>query len=433
MKDYFDEIIGYEDIKKELRTISDMLNNPEIYRKLGAGINDGLILSGKPGTGKTTMANCLIQSTGRNAFVCRKKASDGEFVKTITDTFEDAKRQTPSIVLLDDLDKFSDLSNKSNHSNHREENDTEEFVTVQSCMDEIKDLDVFVIATVNEIKKLPDSLLRAGRFGKKLTIRLPEQDEAKIIVDHYLKKTNICDEIDAEPVARMLYGESCATLESVINNAAIKAAYNRQEKVSMQNIVDSCLDLIFHAPERSKKLSEGFLKKIAYHEAGHAIVSELLDPGSVSILSIRETNGGSYGFVRYYRSDENEDCSAEYNEIMIKVSLAGRAATEMVFGETDMGANGDLHNAFDKAEYLVDNQCMYGFQNWIQDWRDACAAENRNRAMAMLLEKNYLEVKKLLVEHRVLLDKMVAEALSKTTLVLTDIQKIMNENTDKAV
>ena len=191
--------------------------------------------------------------------------------------------------------------------------------------------------------------------------------------------------------------------------------------------------MIFHAPERSKKLSEGFLKKIAYHEAGHAIVSELLDPGSVSILSIRETNGGSYGFVRYYRSDENEDCSAEYNEIMIKVSLAGRAATEMVFGETDMGANGDLHNAFDKAEYLVDNQCMYGFQNWIQDWRDACAAENRNRAMAMLLEKNYLEVKKLLVEHRVLLDKMVAEALSKTTLVLTDIQKIMNENTDKAV
>ena len=434
MKDYFEEIIGYEDIKKELRTISDMLNNPEIYRKLGAGINDGLILSGKPGTGKTTMANCLIQSTGRNAFVCRKKASDGEFIKTITDTFEDAKRQTPSIVLLDDLDKFSDMSNNTNnHSSHREENDTEEFVTVQSCMDEIKDLDVFVIATVNEIKKLPDSLLRAGRFGKKLTIRLPEQDEAKIIVDHYLKKKNICDEIDAESVARMLNGESCATLESVINNAAIKASYNRQEKVSMQNIVDSCLDLVFHAPERSKRLSDDFLRKIAFHEAGHAIVSELLDPGSVSILSIRETNGGSYGFVRYYRTAEKENSGAEYNEIMIKISLAGRAATEIVFGETDMGANGDIHNAFDIAERLVDNKCMFGFQNWIQDWRDACAAENRNRAMAMLLEKNYLEVKKLLAENRELLDRMAEEALQKTTLVLTDIQGIMSENEAKAV
>lgn len=427
MKDYFDEIIGYEDIKKELRTISDMLNNPEIYRKLGAEINDGLILSGKPGTGKTTMANCLIQSTGRNAFVCRKKASDGEFVKTITDTFEDAKRQTPSIVLLDDLDKFSDISGDDKI------HDTEEFVAVQSCMDEIKDLDIFVIATVNDIRKLPDSLLRAGRFGKKLTIRLPEQDEAKIIVDHYLKKKNICDEIDAESVARMLNGESCATLESVINNAAINASYNRQEKVSMQNIVDSCLDLVFHAPERSKRLSDDFLRKIAFHEAGHALVSELLDPGSVSILSIRETNGGSYGFVRYYRTAEKENSGAEYNEIMIKISLAGRAATEIVFGEIDMGANGDLHNAFDIAECLVDSKCMFGFQNWIQDWCDACAAENRNRAMAMLLEKNYLEVKKLLAEHRVLLDKMAAETLSKTTLVLTDIQKIMNENKAKAV
>lgn len=427
MKDYFDEIIGYEDIKKELRTISDMLNNPEIYRKLGAEINDGLILNGEPGTGKTTMANCLIQSTGRNAFVCRKKSSDREFIKTITDTFEEAKKQTPSIVLLDDLDKFSDIS--GDDKNH----DTEEFVAVQSCMDEIKDLDIFVIATVNDIRKLPDSLLRSGRLGKRLKIRLPEQDEAKIIVDHYLKKTNICDEIDAESVARMLNGESCATLESVINNAAIKAAYNRQKKISMQNIVDSCLDLVFHAPECSKRLSEGCLKKIAYHEAAHAVVSELLDSGSVCILSIRETNGGQYGFVRYFRSDEKEDCSAEYNEIKIKVSLAGRAATEMVFGETDMGANSDLHNAFDNARNLVDNQCMYGFQNWIEDRSDVYAAENRNRAMAMLLEKNYLEVKKLLAEHRVLLDKMAAEALSKTTLVLTDIQKIMNENKAKAV
>ena len=89
--------------------------------------------------------------------------------------------------------------------------------------------------------------------------------------------------------------------------------------------------------------------------------------------------------------------------------------------------------AFENARHLVDNQCMYGFQNWIEDRSDAFVAENRNRAMAMLLEKNNLEVRKLLAEHRELLDKMAAEALSKTTLVLTDIQKIMNENTAKAV
>ena len=162
MKDHFEKIVGYEEIKRELRIISDMLNNPEVYQKLGAGLNEGLVLCGEPGTGKTTMANCLIESTGRKAYVCRKKASDGKFIKTISDTFEEAKRHTPSIVLLDDLDKFSDQD---------EGCDAEEFVVVQSCIDEIKGSDVFVIATVNNIKKLPFSLLRAGRLGKRLKVR----------------------------------------------------------------------------------------------------------------------------------------------------------------------------------------------------------------------------------------------------------------------
>ena len=417
MKDYFKEIIGYEDVKKELRIISDMLNNPERYQKLGAKLNGGLILTGEPGTGKTTMANCLINSTKRKAYVIRKKGSDGEFIKAIEMTFEEAKNNSPSIILLDDLDKFSD----------KENGDAEEFVTVQSCIDEIKDIDVFVIATVNNKMKLPNSLLRAGRFGKRIKVRCPEKDEVTEIVDHYLKKTSICDEIDSKSVGMMLLGETCATLEDVINKAAIKAVYNRQEKVTMQNIIDTCLDLVFDAPERSKKLPESILRKVAYHEAGHAIISELLDPGSVTILSIRETKGGTRGFVSYYRPDEKEDFSAEYIEIMIKVSLAGRTATEIVFGETDIGAREDLRNAFDRALLLVDDQCMYGFQNWIEDAHDAFVSENRNRTIAMVMEKNYLEVRKMLAEHRELLDRMAAEALNKTTLVMTDIQRIMSE------
>lgn len=418
MKDYFEKIVGYEDIKKELRIISDMLNNPEIYQQLGAKLNDGLILSGRPGTGKTTMANCLIQSTGRKAFVCRKKASDGKFIKTILETFEEAKQHAPSIVLLDDLDKFSDQN---------EDCDAEEFVAVQSCIDEIRGSDVFVIATVNNIRKIPDSLLRAGRLGKRLKVRLPQKDEATEIIKHYITKSSMFEELDEESIARMLADESCATLESVINNAAIKASYNRQKKVTMQNIIDSCLDLIFDAPESSDPLPEDILRKIAYHEAGHALVSELLDPGSVSIMSIRKTDDGDYGFVRYYRSEEKNDHSSEYNEAIIKASLAGKAATELVFGEADMGANADLHNAFQRAKCLVDNECMFGFQNWIEDKHDAYAAENRNRAITMVMERNYLEAKKLLVEHRSLLERMAKELLEKNTLVLTDIQRIMEE------
>ena len=394
-----------------------MLNNPEIYQELGASINEGVILSGRPGTGKTTMANCLIQSTKRKAYILRKKDADGQFIKTISSVFEEAKKNAPSIVLLDDLDKFSDKDD--------ENCDAEEFVTVQSCIDEARGTGVFVIATVNDIRKIPDSLLRAGRLGKRLKIRVPKKAEAMEIIRHYLSKSRKSADLDEKSIAGMLDGKSCATLENVINNAAIKAAFNRQEKVTMQNIVDSCLDLIFDAPESEDRLPEDIRKRIAYHESGHAVVSEILDPGSVSIVSIRKTNDGDYGFVRYSRSEENCDTSAEFNETMIKASLAGKATTEIVFGEVDMGANADLHNAFKRAKHLVDNHCMFGFQNWIEDDNTAVAAENRNRAMAMVLEKNYLEVKKLLVEHRELLDRMASELMEKTTLVYSDIQAIV--------
>ncbi len=415
MKDYFEEIVGYEDIKKELRIISDMLNNADVYKKLGASINEGLILSGKPGTGKTTMANSLVRSTGRSVYVCRKKSTDGEFVKTINGVFQSAKENMPSIVLLDDLDKFSDKD---------EDCDAEEFVAVQSCMDEIKGMDIFVIATVNNIRKIPGSLQRAGRLGKRIQVRLPKIGEAAKIIEHYLEKADICDDLDEVSIARMLNGESCATLENVINSAGMKAAFNRQDKVTMQNIIDSCLDIIFDAPESNEKLPDEIKRRIAYHEAGHAVAAEILNPGSVSIISLRKNESHTYGFVTYLRDEEQETFSSDYNENVIKTSLAGKAATELVFGEADMGANSDIHHAFDKAERLVDYRCMYGFSNWIQDQHSSFAAENRNRTMAMVLEKNYLEVKKILAANRELLDRIADELIKKTTLTYSDVQNI---------
>ena len=414
MKDNFDAIIGYEEVKKELRLICDMLKNPEIYRKLGAGINEGLVLYGRPGTGKTTMVNCLIKESGRNSYVCRKKSSDGEFVKKIAETFEAAKTNAPAIILLDDFDKFSD----------QDEGDAEEFVTVQSCIDEIKNADVYVVATVNDLRKIPESLLRSGRLGKRVKVRLPKMSEAIEIIRHYLNRTGIGKDVDPVSVARMLDGESCATLENVINNAAMKAAYGRQSEVTMQNLVDSCLDIVFETSDDAGAYSEETLRKVAYHEAGHAVVSELLDPGSVSIASVRGDSGRTRGFVRYCRPDEKMDMDAVYYENTIKVSLAGKAATELVFGETDMGANEDLHNAFDRAQRLLDDRCMNGFHNWIQDADADFTAENRNRAMVMLLENNYREVKRIIASHRELLDRMAAELMQKVTLTYSEVQRI---------
>lgn len=415
MKDHFDEVIGYEDIKRELRVICDRLNNPEIYRKMGARSNNGLMLIGEPGTGKTTMAKCLIRSTDRKAYVCRKKASDGEFVKQIADTFELARKNAPSVILLDDLDKFSD---------EETERDAEEFVTVQSCIDEIRDEDVFVIATVNNHHKLPYSLYRPGRLGKRINVHIPKAEEAEAIVKYYLDKIEICDDLDEVSIARMLDHESCATLENVISCAAVKAAYNRQEKVTMQNIVDACLDLVFGAPESSRRLSGETLKKVAYHEAAHATVAEYLAPGSVSIISLRVTENGKFGFVRYQRSDEKDSIDPKYYEGRIKISLAGKAATEMVFGETDLGVQSDIHNAFDRAKRLADDYCSLGFQSWLDDDINDYVAENRNRTMTMIMEKNYLEVKKILADNRALLDRIASELMQRTTLIYSDVQEI---------
>ena len=149
----FDRIIGYEAIKKELEQISDVLRNPEEYKKLGVKAPRGLMLYGEPGVGKSLMASALIEASGLKAFTCRKDRPDGEFVNRITATFEAARKEAPSIVFLDDMDKFA--------NGDEDHPDAEEYVTVQSCIDESRDKGVFVLATVNDICCLPRSLRRS--------------------------------------------------------------------------------------------------------------------------------------------------------------------------------------------------------------------------------------------------------------------------------
>ncbi len=416
MKDPFEKIIGYEDIKKELRIISDMMNHPEVYKKMGASMERGLLLYGKPGTGKTTMANCLINSTKRSCFTCRKKNTDGEFVEKIVQIFEEAKKNAPSIIFLDDVDKFTDKPEGYESP--------EEFVTIQRCMDELADSDVFVIATANNYDRLPDSLLRPGRLGKGIKVRIPRKDETAEIIKFYLDQVNTSKDLDPVSIAMMLEDESCAVLGDVVRAAAVKSAYNRQDCITMDNIVDACLDLVFDAKEFKHPYSDETIRRTAYHEAGHALAAELLDPGSVSIASVRASGGPRLGFVRYSRKNR-EEITFDYHVNMLKTSLAGKAATEIVFGESDTGANSDLHHAFDMAEDVVDNYCSYGFHNWIQDRDSDGSAENRNRAMAIIMETYYMDVKKLLIQNRQKLDVIAAELMRRTTLIHKDIGIIM--------
>ena len=215
----FEEIIGYEDVKHELRRIADALNRSEAYRALGAKAPSGLLLHGSPGVGKTLMANCLIKASGRKAFVCCKTKPSEEFIGIIKETFDAAIENAPSIVYLDDMDKFA-----NDDEWHR---NSEEFVTVQSCIDEVRDKEVFVLATANETHCLPSSLTRAGRFDRVIDVCAPEGEDAEAIVEHYLRRKQMAGQLDCKVIVKLLCGGSCATLETVINEAAAIAAWQR--------------------------------------------------------------------------------------------------------------------------------------------------------------------------------------------------------------
>ena len=156
----FEKIIGYESIKKELELICDVVRNFDKYELLGVSFPGGIMLEGNPGVGKTLLAKCFIEATGLKFFVCRKNKPNGAFVDEIKRIFDKAEKYAPSIVFLDDMDKFA-----NEDKNHK---DAEEYVTIQSCIDYVKGKKVLVIATINDKYKIPDSLKRAGRFDKKI-------------------------------------------------------------------------------------------------------------------------------------------------------------------------------------------------------------------------------------------------------------------------
>ena len=418
--DAFEKIIGYSDIKEELIRIADALKNSEIYHALGASSPRGLLLHGVPGVGKSLMAQCLIEASGRRFFVCRKTEPDGEFVKTIKNTFDQATENAPSIVFLDDMDKFANSDDY-----HR---DAEEYVTVQSCIDEIKAKEVFVLATVNDRRKLPASLIRAGRFDRVIKVDTPKGKDAEEIIRHYLSEKNLADDLDYKTVADILSGRSCAVLETVVNTAGLIAGFQRAKSVTAEHMMEACLRTVFNIPRQTfvpidleRADSDA---QVVWHEAGHAAVSELLSPGSVSLLLARPNNEGHGGVMKIRSDEENRSVIPWDREIL--VFLAGRAATELKYGILDPGASKDLGEAFGIVENLVGNLCFSGFDlHESEDRRSSEALTVRQEAaVAAEIERNYRRVKEMLCNNRSFLEA-IAEALAqKGVLSAADIRQI---------
>ena len=417
----FDIIIGYEPVKKELKRICDILVNPEKYKKFGVKASQGLLLYGEPGVGKSLMAECFVKATKRKCFICRKTKANGYFVNEITKTFENAKVNAPSIILLDDMDKFSneDFSRS----------DTAEYVAIQSGIDSIKGKDVFVVATANDIYKLPNSLKRTGRFSKRLEIRPPEGKDAENIIKFYLSQKENVGEIDTKEISRLLNSRTCADLETIVNEAGIYAASEGKEKIDHNDMIRACLRILYNAPEAEDEVlfssSQEKNRMIAYHEAGHVVVAEVLEPESVTMSSIANYDGDVNGITAYYDIKDYYN-SMRYMKNRVKVVLGGRAATEQEYGEIDVGATSDLQRAFKIASKFVGDYCFFGFDSNISWSRDASdmQRERHTQKLAFELEKNYMEVKEILVKNRDFLEKIASKLLEKTTIMMRDIQEI---------
>ena len=415
--DTFDSVIGYEDVKLELSRVLDTIRYPEKYKRLGVKAPSGVLLHGTPGVGKTMFSTAFLKASGRPAFICRKDKPDGAFVNEIKNVFEKAMDATPSIVLLDDVDKFA------NEDYNR--SDTEEYVTIQSCIDTIKaeGKEVFVFATANNIRKLPSSLIRAGRFDKIIEITVPAVKDAAKIIAHYLSKKKVVDNLNFDELARILQGHSCAELDSIINEAGIYAGYDGRECITKEDILKAIMREIFDAPESIEPMTQRFEQEIAVHEAGHALVAEVLEPGSVNLVSINRHSGNVGGITSLYQ-DDNYWYALKFMENRVLSLLGGKAALEVKFGLVDVGANSDMHRAFDLVERFVDNYCTYGFDKFERRNSSQTLLEKKETYIHAELDRYYKQVKQILIDHMGLLDKLVVALVEKKTITGTDLQQL---------
>lgn len=417
----FDKIIGYDMVKGELRQLADCLKNTEKYRRMGVSIPRGLLLEGDPGVGKTLMTMCLVEESGRKTFICRKDKSDGDFVDHIRATFDQAVQSAPSVIVLDDMDKFADTDGHNRNA--------EEFVTVQSCIDEIKGKDVFVIATANEPRVVPSSMLRHGRFDVKLRINTPDVKDTEQIIRHYLSTKPQVD-ADARIVTEILSGRTSATLETVINEAGILACFEGSDTITTEHIIKSVLRTVYrvNVPADMSTLKKidlsryHFDSQVIYHEAGHAAMCEILRPGTAALTTAFCDNLCG-GFLKQIAEGRYED--PDRFETKILISLAGKAAVDVRYGTPGVGGERDFDAAYEMIRDLMSNEAVCGFDLLDGGYATSDRYDDTLQQIAShRLAEYYQQAKRLLAENRDLLDGIAGALAEKRYLISDDFKRI---------
>ena len=352
----FDDVAGVDEEKEELEEIVEFLKNPKKFTDMGARIPKGVLLVGQPGTGKTLLAKAVAGEAGVPFYTI----SGSDFVEMfvgvgasrVRDLFEQAKKNAPCIVFIDEIDAVGRQRGAGLGGGHDEREQTLNQLLVE--MDGFGTNEgVIVLAATNRPDVLDKALLRPGRFDRQIVVPAPDVRAREEILEVHARKKRLADDVDLKIIAKNTAGFAGADLENVLNEAALLAARRDKHEIGMQEVEDAMVKVTMGPEKKSRVRSEKENKLTAYHEAGHAVVSKFL-PTQDTVHEISIIPRGMAGGYTMYRPDEDKNYMAksEMEENIISL-LGGRVAEELVLGDISTGASNDIERASKIARDMV--------------------------------------------------------------------------------
>jgi cell division protease FtsH len=363
-KTMFVDVAGVDEAKQELQEIVQFLKTPEKYTKIGAKIPKGVLLVGPPGTGKTLLAKAVAGEAGVPFF----SISGSEFVELfvgvgssrVRDLFEQAKKQSPCIVFIDELDAIG----KARSSGGMYGGNDEREQTLNQLLTEmdgfgVDGTTVIVLAATNRPETLDQALLRPGRFDRQVLVDRPDKSGREAILKIHAAKVTLDPTVDLSVIATRTSGFAGADLANLVNEAALLAARAGRETVLLEDFAEAVERVVAGLEKKSRVLNEKEKKIVAYHEVGHAIVGALnSSSGKVEKISIVPRGMAALGYTLQLPTEDRFLLSKEEIEAQIATLLGGRSAEEIIFGSITTGASNDLQRATDLADKMVTSYGM---------------------------------------------------------------------------
>ncbi len=439
----FKDVAGLEGAKEEVQEIVDFLKNPKKYTVLGGKIPKGALLVGAPGTGKTLLAKAVAGEAKVPFF----SLSGSDFVEMfvgvgasrVRDLFKQAKDKSPSIIFIDEIDAIGRARGRSNitGSNDERENTLNQLLTEMDGFG--TDTNVIVIAATNRADVLDKALMRAGRFDRQIFVDLPDLNERREIFQVHLKPLKKSRTLDIDFLAKQTPGFSGADIANVCNEAALIAARNNKKSVGKQDFLDAVDRIVGGLEKKNKIITKEEKNTIAFHEAGHAIVSWLLEHAAPLVKVTIVPRGQSLG-AAWYLPEERMIVRTEQMLDEMCATLGGRAAEKIMFNKISTGALSDLEKVTKQARAIVS---VYGLNDKIGNitYYDSSGQTDYNftkpyseetakkidEEISLIIEKQYKRACDILKKNKSKLSELAKRLLEKEVIFKEDLVKILGE------